>query len=108
MTDIIDIKLTTDQDLELDETKDIATVTGEERRRQSAAMHVLDEAHGFVGSPITPVDISRLKASIRDALSNDPEVEQVLKVEVEEIDRAENDVKLRVFLTDDEDFEITV
>lgn len=103
-----DIAIGTDQDIFLDDTNDLALVSGDAQLEQSIAIDVLDVTEQFVGSSITAQSIGLLEQRIREALNDDPQVGTVRDVNVSEYDKRTNSITAEVSLSEDEDFTIEV
>jgi len=103
-----DIAIGTDQDIFLDDTNDLALVSGDAQLEQSIAIDVLDVTEQFVGSAITAQSIGLLEQRIREALNDDPQVGTVRDVNVSEYDKRTRAITADVSLSEDEDFTIEV
>jgi hypothetical protein len=103
-----DIELSQDKDVFLDDGNDLALVSGQTQLQQSVAIDVFDELQDFVGGRLTGQRIGLLEERIRNGLNDDPQVGEVVQVNVTEYNRSTSTVDIEVQVADDEDFELTL
>lgn len=105
---LTDLKLDGNREVFVDDTGDIATVTGIDNVEQSAAIHSGQAIRPLLGQPITSETLVEAQANLQEALERDPQLDSVQRVVIENIDRDTNTVEARVFVGVNNDFSISV
>lgn len=95
-------------DLFIDQSNDLATISGLEQLQQSVSLDVLDVTRSLRGESITGEHLGLLEERVRESLQQDEQVGDVQSVDAKEFDRRDNRIKLDVFLIENENFEIEV
>lgn len=104
-----DLKLDSDKDIIVDGTNDLAlTETQDENISQTVYLSVSAELGSLFGRPLTPQVVESMRSLIREALQADPQIDEVVAVDITEVNRAENSVTARVVMLEDDDFVVTV
>lgn len=103
-----DIAIDESRDVFLDDTNDLALVSGSEQLEQSIAIDVLDETQLLVGSRISAQSLGLLEQRIKEALNEDPQVGTVRNVSVSKFDKRDDTVTVNVSLSENDDFTIDV
>lgn len=103
-----DIAIDANRDIFLDDTNDLALVSGDAQLEQSVAIDVLDETQTFIGGKLTSQNVSLLEERMREALDDDPQIGDVISVTIDEYDRRNNSITASVRVTENDDFTITV
>lgn len=104
-----DAKLDSDGDIIIADHGDLAvTQTQDENITQSVYLSVAGDLDRQKGRPITGEVLENIRSLIQSGLEEDPQVGEVLAVDITEINRVDNSVTARVIMVEDEDFEIEV
>lgn len=104
-----DIKISEDdRNVFLDGTGDLATIGGKNNLEQSVAILVMGVTRNFIGSTITGRSVGLLEERVRQAINNDPQVEQITDVQIDEFDRSNSTITMTVTSTENEDFSFEV
>jgi hypothetical protein len=107
VTELQDAKLNQDREVFLNDQNDIATTSGDETVEQSVAIAVGNEIRGLIGGPITGTTLQQIQQRISEAIANDPQAVDPLRVEVTEVNKQDNSVAVRV-ITAQADYQLTV
>jgi hypothetical protein len=105
---VTDIALSQDKDIHLDDGNDLALVSGQQQLQQSVAIDVFDELQDFVAGRITGQEVGLLEERIRVGLNEDPQVGEIVRVNVTEYNQTSSTIDVEVQVADNEDFELTI
>lgn len=105
---LTDIHLNSDRDIHLDDANDLALVSGRSNLEQSVAIAVGDAIEQFIGGNMDGTTVAVLEERVRQALEDDPQVESVQSVSVEQFDKRTNSISLDVTVEENENFSIEV
>lgn len=103
-----DLDLDDSKDIHLDGANDLATVSGVDQLSQSVAIDVMDEIQDFIGGRVTGKNIGLLEERIRQGLNDDPQLSEVQAVNIEEYDRRDNSITMKIVTIENKDFTIEV
>lgn len=99
-----DLDLDSGKDIHLSGANDLALVSGEAQLRQSVAIDAMDEIEAFIGGRVTGKNVGLLEERLRQAFNDDPQLDQVINVNVVEYDRRSEEIKIRATTVKNEDF----
>lgn len=105
---VFDIGLDSDGDVHTDSGNDLALVTGQAQLEQSVYIDVGDVMNQLIGGNITATNISLVEKRIKDALNDDPQLDDVQSVTVEEFDKRTNTLTVTAITTENEQFEMNI
>lgn len=105
---LTDIKINRDRDIHLDDSNDLALISGERNLEQSIGIVASDAIDKFVGSTITGTSIGLLEERLLRYLDRDPHVENVREVEVTEFDRRTETISMEALLEETETLPLEV
>lgn len=103
-----DLDLNGDKDIHLSGANDLALVSGVHQLEQSVAIDVMDELEAFVGGRVTGKNLGLLEERLRQALNDDPQLDEVRLVNVEEYDRGAQSITAEIITTQNDNFTIQV
>lgn len=104
----VDARVNRDRDIEIS-AGDIALTQGRyENIAQSVALLAGDRLRELIGGPMTGATSEDIVSEITDALSSDPQIESVRSVDIQEINRQDNSITVRVVLKNNTNFEIPI
>jgi hypothetical protein len=101
--ELFDLKVV-GEDITLDDSGDLATVSGIDNVAQSAALDVRDELQYAVGDTLTTDAVYDVQQTIHDALAADPQLATPVSVTLESISTEGNELTFSVECLDNEDF----
>lgn len=100
-----DLRINSDRDIEISDGGDLRlTVSREENIAQSVAISTSGIVRQLLGGTVNANLLERMVTIITQTLNNDPQISQVVAVNIVEINRANNSIRVQVILTDDDDF----
>lgn len=99
-----DLDLNSDKDIHLDGANDLALVGGERQLRQSVAIDAMDEIQEFIGGRVTGKNVGLLEERLRQAFNDDPQLDEVVSVNVVEYDRRTDELTIEATTIENEDF----
>ena len=103
-----DARINGDRDVVV-EAGDIQLTRGiDENVSQSVSINSGNAVRRAIGGQLTADSVERLTDRVSEVLQNDVQIENVVDVEVEEINKVENTIEFRVILLRDTDFTIEV
>jgi hypothetical protein len=105
---VIDIAVNTDLDLFIDGQGDIGTVSGFPQIEQSVLLDVFGETDDSIGSRMTGGNIGVLEQRIKEALQNDEQLSDIIRVNVTEINNERDEIRFEVYTVEDPTFEMGV
>ncbi len=105
---LTDLSVNEDRDIYLDGSNDLATTSGVDNLHQSIALSTLDITENFISTGVSAEDLAYLETRVEQYLANDPQVGTVLSVRTESVNRQSGEINMRVYLTENTDFEVTV
>lgn len=108
MDTLIDLRLDGDREVQVGADGDLETVSGVENLEQSAAIHAGQAVRPLIGEPITEQTLSRAQSALTDFLQEDPQLSDVQRVVIDNIDRKQNRVEVRVFVGANNDFRLNI
>lgn len=103
-----DLKIDTSRNVFLDATGDLATVTGDRGLEQSVAIHIGNATKRLIGASLTRTNLGLLEEEIREALNNDPQIEEIISVTVSEFDRRDNTVTVEATSVENHNYSFEV
>lgn len=103
-----DLDLNSDKDIHLNGANDLALTSGVAQLEQSVAIDVMDVLDDFIGGRVTGTNIGLLEERVRQALNDDPQLDEVRSVEIVEYDRRTDEVMMEVLTIKDDDFTLEV
>lgn len=103
-----DLDLNGDKDVHLDGANDLATTSGIAQLEQSVGIDAMDEIQDFIGGPITGKTVKKLEQRLRQGFNEDPQLESVRSVSIDEYDRRTGTIRIDVTVVSNNDFTITV
>jgi len=101
-----DLDLDSSKDVYLDGSNDLAVVSGEAQLRQSVAIDAMDEIQEFIGGRVTGKNVGLLEERLRRAFNDDPQLDEVVNVNVVEYDRRTNELVIEATTIENENFTI--
>lgn len=99
-----DLDLESDKDIHLDGANDLALVSGKAQLEQSVAIDVMDEIQAFIGGRVTGQNIGLLEEVLREALEDDPQLEDIRSINIEEYNRQTEKLTISIVTTENDEF----
>lgn len=106
--ELTDMRLNEDKEIEVGGDNDIRTVSGIDTVMQSVMIGAGGALADLVGQPVTPETFEDVQEQVRQVLVRDPQISNVRRVDITEVDSTEGTVSMRVFVDNNNDYEITV
>lgn len=103
-----DLQVNGDREVYVDGTGDLATTSGIDTVKQSVMLNAGAVLRPLIGEPADSQTIEDAQEKLRRVLARDPQIEAVRRVEVTEINERDRSVSVRVFVANNNDFEIGV
>jgi len=103
-----DLDLNQNKDIHLDGSNDLATTSGVAQLQQSVAIDVMDEIDEFIGGRVTGDNIGILEERVREALNDDPQLDSIRNVDIEQYDRRTGKLRMTITTIKNNDFQIEV
>lgn len=103
-----DVDVGEDREVYVDESGDLALTSGLETVEQSVMLNAAEAVRPLVGQPVDGPTLEDVQQQLRDVLEDDPQIATVNRVDVVEVDESSNTVRVRVFVRNNNDFEIGV
>lgn len=103
-----DLELDENRQVFVDDTGDLSKTSGLETIEQSVMLNASNVLRPLVGQPISGDTLESVQSKLEDVFDADPQISSVRRVNVTEIDESNGRVTVRVFLTNNNDFEIGV
>lgn len=104
--EIRDVYLNENREVELDADNDLRLTSGIGTVEQSVAINAGSVLRQLIGEPLTDSSYADIEAELTDALSEDPQIESVVRVNITEVNKAQGSVTLEVFTSYNNSFEI--
>lgn len=101
-----DLKLDKDRQIFEGDEGDIALTHGVETVQQSIVINSGGVLRPLVGEPLTTETLENAQTELLEVLRNDPQVADVRRLEITEINQQTNTVKISVFVGFNNQFEI--
>jgi len=102
-----DLKLDEDRQVFVGDDGDLAITHGVETVQQSVAINSGSVLRPLVGEPITTETLENAQTELLGVLQADPQVADVRRLEITEVNQQTNTVKIRIFVGFNNEFEIT-
>lgn len=103
-----DLDLDESKDIHLDSANDLELTSGVAQIEQSVGIDVMDELEAFIGGRVTGKNVGLLEERVRGALNDDPQLSEVLTVDITQYDRRTDSVEMVIKVVDDDNFTIEV
>ena len=103
-----DLAVDSNFDVFVDETGDLATVSGKGQLQQSVALDIADVTDIFVGESLTAANLGIIEERIKRSLNRDEQVGRIVSVTVDEYNRDTNTVVVDVVTADNRTFILEV
>lgn len=103
-----DIALDSDRQVSLGADGDLKTVHGIETVQQSVMIHAGQVLRPLVGGQLTAERIEDVEATLLNTLQSDPQVSDVRRVVIDEVDQANNEITIKIFVGFNNEYEIGV
>jgi hypothetical protein len=95
-------------DIRVNETHDLALISGIENVKQSVALDVRDVAHFHVGDQLTSNNVFDVRAQVERSLNADPQISAPTSVVVDAVDLESHTINFTVTTHDNEDFTLDI
>jgi len=102
-----DLDLDPDKDIHLDGANDLALVSGVDQLKQSVAIDVMDEIQDFIGGRVTGRNIGLLEERLRQAFNDDPQLDEVVSVNITQYDQRTNELTIEAKTIENEEFTLS-
>jgi len=99
-----DLDLDSSKDIHLSGANDLSLVSGEDQLKQSVAIDAMDEIQEFIGGRVTGKNVGLLEERLRQAFNDDPQLDEVVSVNVVEYDRRTDALTIEATTVENEDF----
>lgn len=103
-----DLKLDEDRQVFVAADKDLGQTSGVETVQQSLAINSGSVLRPLVGSPLTAETLEDAQQQVVEILRDDPQINDVRRVEITEVNAVENKVEMRIFVGFNNEFDIEV
>lgn len=103
-----DLAVDSNFDVFVDDTGDLATVSGKDQLQQSVALDIADVTDIFVGESLTAANLGIIEERIKRSLNRDEQVGRIVSVTVDEYNRDTNTVIVDVVTADNRTFILEV
>lgn len=95
---VTDLRLDGDRTVSVGDDGDLETVSGIRAVEQSAAIHAGSALRALVGEPVTAKKLSEAQTRLREHLESDPQLDDVQRVVIDNVDKDAGTVGVRVFV----------
>lgn len=103
-----DLKIRQNRQIYIGPDNDLALTSGLGTVEQSLGITAGDVLRPLIGEPITGTTYADIEARLEDALSRDPQISNVQRVDVAEVNRSINTVTINVFTAYNNSFELDI
>lgn len=105
---LTDLHLDGDRQVHVGGDNDLETVHGLENVEQSAGIDAGDAVRPLLGQSIDRSTLEKIESDLARALRQDPQLADVKRVEIEEVDRRNNTVVVRAFVGLNNEFTLNI
>jgi hypothetical protein len=106
--ELTDMRLNEDREIEVGGDNDWRTTSGVGTIKQSVGISAGGVLSELIGEPVTPETFEDVQEEVQKVLSRDPQIANVRRVKITEVNVTDNTVSMQVFVDNNNDFEITV
>lgn len=106
--EVHDLRLDGNRQVEVGADGDLRITHGIETVEQSVAIEAGQVLRPLIGGPLTGETYEDVQEELRDILSRDPQIENVQRVEITEVNRSTGNVTVEVFTSYNNSFELGV
>lgn len=86
---------TYDWDLAIDESGDLKTVANtEDELLKDVAFRAANDLQDVLGLPLTPTTMNRVRAVVKDSMTSDSRISQIVSLDVERVPTSSNAVQI--------------